>query len=298
MEPSAHILRSQTDKSTRPPQDRRRLLTDRAAFFRHVTESLHHPPPAGALFSPDTALLKAPAAVLFLIGSWRQCDQDGFRPCFIFNKRSSRVRQAGDLCFPGGRVMPRLDAWVAGGLRFPFSPLARWPYWHEWRRRPQAARRLSLLLAAGLRESLEEMRLNPFGIRFLGPLPLQRLQLLAREIYPMAVWIERQRRFVPNWEVEKIIPVPIDHFLKPDHYARCRIRFDFSSGKGNARATENFPCFRQPDAPETEVLWGATYRMVINFLEQVFDFRPPPMEALPLIRKTLGDEYVPNNKRP
>lgn len=175
----------------------------------------------------------------------------------------------------------------------PFSPLSRWPYWNWWRRqRPLEARRLSLLLTAGLREGLEEMRLNPLGVRFLGPLPSQRLQIFQHEIYPMAAWIERPQGFFPNWEVEKIVTVPIRSFLDPAHYAGCRISFSAGREKQGARAREVFPCFCLPDAPEKEILWGATYRMVMNFLELVFDFKPPPLDSLPVVRKRIGEEYL------
>ena len=41
-----------------------------------------------------------------------------------------------------------------------------------------------LLFAASIRESFEEMGLNPFGVQFLGPLPPQRLVMFHREIFP------------------------------------------------------------------------------------------------------------------
>lgn len=136
------------------------------------------------------------------------------------------------------------------------------------------------------------MRLNPLGVRFLGPLPSQRLRMFQREIYPMAVWIERQQHFFPNWEVEKIVTMPIRNFLDPAHYACCRISFNAGREKQAANALEVFPCFCLPDASEREILWGATYRMVMNFLELVFDFRPPPLDSLPVVTKHLGEEYI------
>lgn len=235
---------------------------------------------------------------MFLIGFCRKGKERTRQPCLIFNKRSRRVRQAGDLCFPGGRMMPRADFLLSYFLKLPFSPLSRWPYWSWWRKqRPLEARRLSLLLTAGLREALEEMRLNPLGVKLLGPLPSQHLRLLAREIYPMVVLIERQQHFFPNWEVEKIITVPIQQLLNPAHYAACRISFGNSRDRHADRLQEIFPCFRLPDAGKPEILWGATYRMVVNFLEVAFDFQPPPAASLPVVTKQLGEAYTGHPSR-
>ena len=275
------------------------LPSSKTALVRQVAEALYHLCRKEPIFPAGVSVSKTAATVLFLIGFCRQGKARARQPCFIFNKRSMRVRQAGDLCFPGGRMMPRMDLFLSYFLKLPFSPLSRWPYWSWWRKqRPLEARRLSLLLTAGLREGLEEMRLNPLGVRLLGPLPSQSLRLFQREIYPMVVLIERQQHFFPNWEVEKIITVPIQQFLNPAHYAACRLSLGSGKDKHASSAIEAFPCFRLPDVAGPEILWGATYRMVINFLEVAFDFRPPPLASLPVVRKQLGEEYIGNQTRP
>ena len=269
------------------------LLTDKTALIQKIIEVLQNHSRKASIFPAGISNSSTAAAVLCLLGFYRKGTLNAPQACFVFNKRSLKVRQAGDICFPGGRIMPLIDFYFSWGLRLPFSPLSRWPYWNWWReRRPLEARRLSLLLSAGLREGLEEMRLNPLGVRFLGPLPSQRLQMFQREIYPMAAWIERQQRFFPNWEVEKIITVPIRRFLDPAHYAGCRISFNTGGEREAARSRETFPCFCLPEGSEREILWGATYRMVMNFLELVFGFRPPPLESLPVVNKRLGGEYI------
>jgi len=272
------------------------LLTDKSVLIQRVTEALQNHNRAESIFPAGISNSKTAATVLFLLGICRK-GKDAPQPCFIFNKRSLKVRQAGDLCFPGGRMMPRTDFYFSWLLRLPFSPLSLWPYWSWWRKqRPLEARRLSLLLSAGLREGREEMRLNPLGVRFLGPLPSQRLRMFQRVIYPMAAWVERQQSFFPNWEVEKIVTQPIDSFLDPAHYACCRISFGSGRENRGRQAMEAFPCFCFPDAGKQEILWGATYRMVMNFLELVFDFRPPPMDSLPVVDKRLGGEYINRNQ--
>ena len=184
----------------------------------------------------------------------------------------------------------RTDAGLAALLRLPASPLARWQHWQRWRReRPRQAGWLRLLLATGLRESVEEMRLNPFGVTFLGPLPAQSLIMFNRVIYPMVVWVSDQKRFYPNWEVEKIVYIPVCDLFDPAKYARYCLQIQNSSA---GDTVNTFPCFRHQRAGEAEILWGATYRITVGFLKRVFDFEPPDMHSLPEIHGHLGKSYL------
>lgn len=232
------------------------------------------------------------SAVLFLLGQHRNNDIDSAEPCIVLNKRSAKVKQPGDLCFPGGRVAPRLDSCLSRLLALPFLPLARWPHWPEWRDlRQQEARYLALLFAASMRESLEEMRLNPLGVKFLGPMPSESLVMFPRVIYPMVGWIPWQRHFLPNWEVEKVIRISLRDLLNPDHYACYRLNFA-TPHIGRHGAAQDFPCFLYENRMEKEVLWGATYRIVMVFLELVFGFRPPEIVSLPLVYGSLNENYL------
>ena len=186
----------------------------------------------------------------------------------------------------------RLDAGLAKLLRLPILPLARWRYWPEWRkRRPQEALCLRLLLATGLRESVEEMRLNPFGLKFFGPLPPQPLVMFQRIIYPMVIWVSRQTRFYPNWEVEKVVRLPVRYLFNPSMYARYRLQIETPSGEENVGT---FPCFQYVNNHETEILWGATFRITMDFLKYVFGFSPPDINSLPEIRGQLSRAYLNN----
>jgi len=148
-----------------------------------------------------------------------------------------------------------------------------------------------------LRESLEEMRLNPLLVKFLGPLPPQRLEMFHRVIYPMAGWITGQKRFFPNWEVEKIVYIRLRDLLNEDRYACYRLQMETrQNSKGNG-ITQDFPCFLHQNRYEREVLWGATYRIITVFLELVFGFSPPPMENLPVIEGALADNYLTGTER-
>jgi hypothetical protein len=243
--------------------------------------------PSGVSRSSETS------SVLFLLGSHCGRDRSGGEPCVVFNKRSRYVRQPGDLCFPGGSIAPRFDPWLGRILSLPGFPLGRWPYWGPWREsRPRQARRLSQLLATALREGVEEMRLNPFGVRMLGPLPARELVLFRRVIYPMVGWIRRQRRFFPNWEVERIVYIPLRHLLTPELYARYRLRFSPGEGVPGEEEVREVPCFVHRGRLGTETLWGATYYIVVAFLECVFRFRPPDHHALPVVHGSLGPDYL------
>jgi hypothetical protein len=263
-----------------------------ANLIEHIAHVLYAKSRRTPLFPEGISRSVTASSVLFPLSL--QCHGAGplSEPCIIFNKRSRKVKQPGDLCFPGGSIAPHLDVWLSRLLIMPFFPLARWSYWPRWRTwRPRQARRLALLLATGLRESFEEMRLNPFGVRFLGPLPSQSLVMFERVIYPMVAWIPCQQRFFPNWEVEKIIRIPMRNLLNPDSYARYRLGFKLGKENPKNGETEDFPCFLHEDHDGKEVLWGATYRVVTVFLDLVYGFRPPGAGSLPVVHGTLDMQY-------
>ena len=274
------------------------LLTLRSIpnrFQRHVAQALHGETRQSRYFSVAVQDEIAPSAVLVVLG-------DGYvqknRPCLILNKRSQKVRQPGDLCCPGGGLSPRIDPYLARLLTLPGISMLGWPYWSDWRNRhPVQARRMPLFLATGLREGFEEMRLNPLGVKFLGPLPPTQLRLFRRVIYPMAVWVKRQKHFSPNWEVEKVVRIPLDCLLNPENYARYRVRYSRSIQERLDRTMEDFPCFLYEREGEREMLWGATYRIVITFLKTVYGFLPPEETSLPVVSGTLRPAYMSGNER-
>ncbi len=213
--------------------------------------------------------------------------------CLILNKRSRSVRQAGDLCCPGGTVEPHIDPKLARILGLPGMHLRAWGAWKQFRRqRPQEARFLSLLLATCLRESWEEMRLNPLKMSFLGFLPNQRLRLYRRVIYPMVGWLRDQKRFVPSWEVDRIICIPIRTLFQEERYARYRLHVPAELEAKFHRGTEDFPCFIHRYGDHTEVLWGATYKMVMTLIDRVFRFKPPDAASLPIVPGVLDEGYI------
>ena len=160
---------------------------------------------------------------------------------------------------------------------------------------------MALLFATGLRECLEEMRLSPIAVKFLGMLPSYFLQFSKKSIYPIVGWVSGQPRFTPNWEVAEVVYVPLENLLNNNFYARYQIRFTASQedilntklkGEKIRNHMENeFPCFLHEHDGEQEILWGATYRMITGLLEEISGFTPPDMETLPLVSKTLEENY-------
>lgn len=265
-------------------------MQDPSHFNAHIINRLHAHNSQGPIFSERDLDKNHASAVLFLLGRYSKADSLCGEPYLILNKRSANVRQPGDLCCPGGRVNPRLDTGLAKLLRLPILPLARWPYWPAWRKkRPQEALWLRLLLATGLREGVEEMRLNPFGLKFLGPLTPQPLVMFQQVIHPMVIWVSGQTRFYPNWEVEKVLRLPLRDFFNPSLYARYRLRIETPSGAENV---STFPCFRYEKNRQTEILWGATFRITMDFLKYVFGFSLPDIHTLPEIQGQLSRAYL------
>jgi hypothetical protein len=190
-----------------------------------------------------------------------------------------------------------MDSFLAKLLYLPGTPLTRWPYLYEWRKqRQQEFETMAHFFAGALRECFEEMRLNPLKVTFLGPLPPQALVMFRRDIYPMACWLTQQTHFTLNWEVEKLVYIPLRKLLDPSNYIRYRLQSDKPREAWNDATTKDFPCFIYNRRHESEKLWGATFRISMAFLELVFGFRPPNFKMLPVVNGRLHTNYLTGNK--
>ncbi len=271
------------------------LLENPSRLRRHIQEILQKWSMGGSHFPKGVSRSAEASAVLFLISGNCPGAHSSQNPCLVLNKRSQMVKQPGDLCFPGGAISHGLDPKLAKLMKLPFFPLSSWPYWRKWQKeRPRQARRLSVLLATGIRESLEEMTLNPLGVQFLGPLPPQRLVMFRREIFPFAGWIRGQKRFFINREVEKIVHIPLRELLKKDNYACYKLLFNVPNGSAKSGSYQHFPCFLHRTMMGTDVLWGATYRIIMVFLELIFGFKAPDMDRLTAVNGVIEETYNRN----
>ena len=261
------------------------------AWIRNRTgeAGLHHS--FNALPQKDA---KDASVVLFVLSQCADATADGRRqPCLILNKRSAKVRQAGDLCCPGGGVSWPKDRFLGQLLRLPGCPLWRWPGANEGETvETPSHRTLPILLAAGLREGWEEMHLNPLRFSFLGVLPEQHLVMFRRTIYPIVGWAA-PHHLKPNWEVERIVPIPLRNLLDPLHYGRFRPLVSAGTiDDPQPLRYDDFPCFIHEDQHGREMLWGATYRITQYFLELIFDFQAPQTDHLPVAQRHLDENYL------
>ena len=230
------------------------------------------------------------SAVLFLLTYKRFGPSKQPELCVLLNKRSQQVLQPGDLCCPGGGVQAP-DKILSPLMWLPFGPLAKWapgalyPVRHH-----KMAFRMAVLSATGLREAWEEIRLNPLKVIILGPLPVQKLILFERRIFPLAAWVQPHQWLRPNWEVDRIVYVPLRRMLDPGNFGRYRLTFN--SGRPKEERKKDFPCFIYCGRRNREILWGATFRIAIDFLKRVFGFNLPDINTLPVIRGERGRSYL------
>ena len=236
-----------------------KLLTDAPTLVNHILQVLHERSNGEQIYDGIDSMT---AAAVLLLVSFKSCNDRGpAGPCLILNKRSLKVKQPGDLCCPGGSVAPVVDPLIARFLSLPFLSLGRWRYWHHWNKRQ-------------------------------SPLPPQSLVMFQRTIYPLVALIDRQKRFFPNWEVEKVVGIPLRDLLTPANYVRYRIKLNTRAGTESADTTRHFPCFRIQSRHHTELLWGATYRIVTLFLDYIFGFKPPGLDEIPTIDGALDQNYL------
>ena len=277
---------------------RNQLLKEPPALRDHIRYSIQSNNWCSRIAKLGKDELKQASVVLFVISDCASNESDrSIKPCLILNKRSSHVRQAGDLCCPGGGLNWITDNLFATFLRLPGAPLGSRHTWRETNnkhhiRKKNIRSNLSILLGAGLREAWEEMRLNPFRFKFLGLLPEQPLVMFRRVIYPVVGWASPQQ-YTPNWEVERIVSITLRNLLNPEHYGRF-LPVSASGHKADGRSLQHnsFPCYIHDGIRGRELLWGATYRITMEFLKMVFDFNPPENNSLPVIERQLDEAYM------
>lgn len=234
------------------------------------------------------------AGVLLLIHDRSAASSANNRtPDLVFQliKRSNRVSQGGDISCPGGFLNPRIDQVLAWMTMLRILPVMHSPARDYARRRPDGTYRIiHLFLANAMREAWEEIRLNPFNIDFLGPLPTYDLYMFQRTIFPLVACVKTPWRFKPNAEVDKVLEIPFRHFFDDQHYAWFSIE---SSYARPVQAKSEFPCFvfRDEDG-HPDILWGATFNIVQHFLKTLCGFQLPAIPPDRSFTRMLTSEYV------
>jgi 8-oxo-dGTP pyrophosphatase MutT (NUDIX family) len=229
---------------------------------------------------------------IFFREEQRQKGKDFGQYVFLLNKRSKSVRQSGDLCAPGGGIHPFLDSLSQKILELRLLPLVHGPGLERAKLRgKETYRRILFLLGSALRESWEELRLSPFNIEFLGPLPTYSLESRRWTIFPLVGRVKRAWKPNLGWEVEKIVSIPLQVFFQPANYAVYSLEVPKELIAPEIPNLCEFPCLIYNDNGEQEILWGATFKIIQTFFRIVFDFSLPPPDRGRGIHKTLPLNY-------
>jgi len=214
---------------------------------------------------------------------------------FVFQliKRSSRVSQPGDLSCPGGMVHPILDSLLRPLLLHGPFPIVRGrARTYASQREPAIRKIIALFLANALREAWEEIGLAPCRVRFLGPIPAYSLTLFRRTIFPLAGFVERPGSLRLNREVEKIVEIPLASFYRKDLIGCHTFSLPEPTDSGVQKSFQ-YPCLIHcdPDGGE-EILWGATFHILTQFLWIVMDYRLPDWKKGRIVQRRLRSDYL------
>jgi 8-oxo-dGTP pyrophosphatase MutT (NUDIX family) len=216
---------------------------------------------------------------------------------FLLNKRSKKVLQPGDLCAPGGGIHPFLDSFTQKMLRFKLLPGVGGPGLEPARRRgKETYDQILFLLGNALRESWEELRLSPFNVEFLGPLPTYPLSSRRWIIFPLVGRVKHSWQPKLSWEVEKIVPIPLAAFLDPENYAVYSLEVPEKLVAQGIPTPWEFPCLVHRENGGEEILWGATFKVIQTFFQIVHPFSVPSPDGRRVIRRPLASNYLTGRK--
>ena len=212
-------------------------------------------------------------------------------------KRSARTAQGGDISCPGGMLHPTVD-WAFGMLFIRSGLLPLPPVRGKSYPAGKTARQnkiMATFFANALRESWEELRLNPLHVSLLGILPIYSLHLFRRAIFPLVAVADPDWLPAPNSEVEKLIEIPLGTFFRTDSYGRYLIHASDRMPTPEQGPWE-FPCLLHIDDSGEEILWGATFYIIMNFLRIVFAYHLPDLDGTRIRHKILNNDYLTGNR--
>ncbi len=214
------------------------------------------------------------------------------KPQYVFQliKRSDKVSQAGDIGCPGGMLHPRLDNILSRFLKLGrISSMQGKNSVSAQGKDKETSFLIRLFLTTALREAWEEVGLNPFNVIFLGALPSHSLTLFARTIFPFACVTPKHFTYKLNPEVEKVLEIPLSFFFDSANYATLNIK---TSQKNDSESME-YKCIVIPDGRGGEdILWGATFKIIDNFLSIISDGSLPAFAPSRRINRVLSTNYM------
>jgi 8-oxo-dGTP pyrophosphatase MutT (NUDIX family) len=212
---------------------------------------------------------------------------------FQLIKRSAVVPQPGDLSCPGGTMHPMVDRIISSLTAHPMLPFMKGTarkYTKEKGR--DVLRATSLFLTTALRESWEEVRLSPLNVGFLGALPSSDLLEFRMSIFPVVGLVKRPWSCRPNWEVDKILEIPLRAFCRSESYGTMKLE-TLIPLRTSVERIRTLSCFLVEDGQgKSEVLWGKTLDILLQFFRIVFDYEPATFETGKVIKKSLSENYI------
>jgi len=231
------------------------------------------------------------AAGVVLLINYRS-DRNSSEYFFQLIKRSNTVTQAGDISCPGGIVHQRLDRILSHLIKTGIIPSLRDHNLNSAQfQNKETAYLIRLLLTTALREAWEEVGLNPFNVKFLGALPCYSLSFLARTIFPVVCLTTKPFQYKLSSEVEKILEIPVGFFFDQSNYALLEIKT--AATNNPEHLLYQMPCLAIPDGLGGEdILWGATFNIITNFLRIISDDTLPTPSSSRTIDKVLTNNYI------
>jgi len=268
---------------------------DKDATIRHIVERLGT---TELNYRKNTGHEEAfEAGVLIPLFFTADHSRNGGELSFLLSKRSAAVSQSGDLSGLGGKLEPFWDRLLRFFIIRGFPSLMRGDArMYASKRGTAAFDTIALFLANAARESWEEIRLSPFNLRFLGPLPPRNLLMFSKTIFPVVGLIEKRWNVRPNREVDKVVEIPLATFYHEENYGL----FSIQSPGTTADRVDNeqtFPCLIHTDSDgEEEILWGATFSIITSFLGIVFDFDLSQIQPERILCRPLQPDYLGGNR--
>jgi len=233
------------------------------------------------------------AGVLLLLRIGGQSSPNNHEPTFILTKRSFKVSQPGDLSCPGGILNKRIDPILKTLLLCRLNPIIAGKarnYLQE--RDDETVKTIALLFGTAIRETWEETNLSPLKISFLGPLPTYAAFRFQRTIFPIVGFVKKEWQFHPNNEVERMFEIPLKTFFHEDNYRLLRLKTP-AEFKIEVSHPSEFTCLIYRDNQDHEdILWGATFNIIMNFMRVVFDLKIPEPDSKRIVYKSLYQNYM------
>ncbi|MDR2862218.1 MAG: CoA pyrophosphatase [Syntrophobacterales bacterium] len=204
-------------------------------------------------------------------------------------KRSANVSQPGDLSFPGGLFSPWQDHLLKYAILLGIVPLLKNKDSLFWKNKDRRTRQLMIrFLATAVREAWEETGINPYNLAYLGSFAPYTLNFSSSIIFPSVCHVAEKPHYRLNDEVEQIIPLPFSSLFDDSSYYRLHIYKD-----RHLYTDKEFPCLLfQDDRGESHILWGATFFLLMTFLQTVYGFQMPQIDHRKrILTKTLSPHY-------